>query len=81
MLLAELPSAISNPSPSSRLVPPDTPPDTADNLQRLFRENGWTDGLPVILPKKARVAEMPKGTSHKPAISDDGIGAGSAEIQ
>ena len=25
-------------------------PDTEDNLQRLFYERGWTDGLPVILP-------------------------------
>ncbi len=48
--------------PTPRLAPP----DTADNLQRLFLENGWTDGLPVILPTEARVAEMLKGTSHKP---------------
>jgi hypothetical protein len=47
--------------PTPRLVNP----DTADNLSRLFRENGWTDGLPVILPTEARVAEMLKGTSHK----------------
>jgi len=41
-------------------------PDTEDNLQRLFHENGWTDGLPVILPTEKRVAEMLKGTSHAP---------------
>jgi hypothetical protein len=41
-------------------------PDTEDNLRRLFLENGWTDGLPVILPTEERVAEMLKGTSHKP---------------
>lgn len=41
-------------------------PDTEDNLQRLFHENGWTDGLPVILPTEERVAEMLKGTSHAP---------------
>jgi hypothetical protein len=49
-------------TPTPRLLPP----DTADNLQRLFRENGWTEGLPVILPTEARVAEMLKATSHKP---------------
>jgi hypothetical protein len=48
--------------PTPRLVPP----DTAENLTRLFLENGWTDGLPIILPTQARVDEMLKGTSHKP---------------
>jgi len=33
-------------------------PDTEDNLQRLFYERGWTDGLPIILPTEERVAEM-----------------------
>jgi len=51
---------IENPTP--RLVPP----DTAANLERLFLENGWTDGLPIVLPTEARVAEMLKGTSHRP---------------
>ncbi len=45
-----------------RLLEPDTP----ENLEQLFLENGWTDGLPVILPTAERVAEMLKGTSHKP---------------
>ncbi|MBN2240550.1 MAG: hypothetical protein JW712_12320 [Dehalococcoidales bacterium] len=45
-----------------RLLEPDTP----ENLQQLFLEQGWTDGLPVILPTEERVAEMLKGTSHKP---------------
>ncbi len=38
--------------------------DTAANLQHQFLENGWTDGLPIILPTEERVAEMLKGTSH-----------------
>ncbi|MBZ5501709.1 MAG: hypothetical protein LAN59_05610 [Acidobacteriia bacterium] len=38
--------------------------DTEENLQRLFLENGWTDGLPIVLPTEARVAEMLTGTSH-----------------
>jgi len=41
-------------------------PDTEDNLQRLFYERGWTDGLPVILPTEERVARMLTGTSHAP---------------
>jgi hypothetical protein len=42
------------------------PADTADNLQQMFQDNMWTDGLPVILPTEERVKEMLKGTSHKP---------------
>lgn len=53
---------------------PDAPPkeprflaaDTPDNLQRLFRDKGWTDYNPVILPTPDRVAAMLKGTSHSP---------------
>jgi hypothetical protein len=41
-------------------------PDTEENLVRLFHENGWTDGLPIILPTEERVEEMLKGTSHPP---------------
>ena len=40
-------------------------PDTEENLQRLFKDNDWTDYLPIILPTEERVAEMLKGTSHK----------------
>jgi hypothetical protein len=42
------------------------PPDTEDNLQRLFKDQGWTDFNPVILPTEERVNAMLKGTSHKP---------------
>jgi hypothetical protein len=41
-------------------------PDTEDNLQRLFKDKGWTDFNPVLLPTEERVAAMLKGTSHKP---------------
>jgi hypothetical protein len=44
-----------------RLVGPDTP----ENLQQLFLRNGWTDGLPIVLPTENKVAEMLKRTSHK----------------
>jgi hypothetical protein len=40
--------------------------DTEENLHRLFLENGWTDGLPIILPTEDRVAEMLTGTDRKP---------------
>ena len=42
------------------------PPDTEDNLQRLFKDKHWTDYNPVILPTEERVAAMLKATSHKP---------------
>jgi hypothetical protein len=41
-------------------------PDTEENLHRLFKEQDWTDYLPIVLPTEERVAEMLKGTSHKP---------------
>jgi hypothetical protein len=41
-------------------------PDTEDNLQRLFHERGWTDGLPIILPTEERAQAMLAGTSHRP---------------
>ncbi|MBN2238247.1 MAG: hypothetical protein JW712_00605 [Dehalococcoidales bacterium] len=41
-------------------------PDTEENLRRLFIRNGWTDGLPIILPTEERVAEMLTGTDHDP---------------
>ncbi len=46
--------------PTPRLVEP----DTVDNLHSLFLENGWTDGLPIVLPTETRVAQMLEGTSH-----------------
>ena len=41
-------------------------PDSEDNLQRLFYERGWTDGLPIILPTEERVGEMLTGTNRAP---------------
>ena len=41
-------------------------PDTENNLQRLFYDRGWTDGLPVVLPTEERVAEMLIGTDRAP---------------
>jgi hypothetical protein len=42
-------------------------PDTEDNLHRFFLENGWTDGLPVVLPTEERVRHMLMGTSADPS--------------
>lgn len=57
-------------SGSSPDAPPAEPrmlsPDTPDNLQRLFKDRGWTDYNPVVLPTRERVAAMLKGTSHTP---------------
>ena len=50
----------------SRSLPRLLAPDTPENLARLFLENGWTDGLPVVLPTEEKVAGMLKGTSHNP---------------
>jgi hypothetical protein len=40
--------------------------DSEANLHRLFLQNGWTDGLPIVLPTEERVAEMLTGTDHDP---------------
>jgi hypothetical protein len=49
-------------TPEPRLLPP----DTEDNLQRLFKDKDWTDYLPITLPTEERVAAMLKRTSRKP---------------
>src|SRR5438270_9731040 len=49
-----------------RTTPRLVEPDTEENLQRLFLENNWTDGLPIVLPTERRVAEMLSATSRKP---------------
>jgi hypothetical protein len=49
-------------APRPKLLEPDTP----SSLEKMFHENHWTDGLPVVLPTQERVAAMLKGTSRKP---------------
>jgi hypothetical protein len=41
-------------------------PDSEANLHQLFLRNGWTDGLPIVLPTEESVAEMLTGTDHDP---------------
>ena len=48
--------------PEPRLLPP----DTEESLQRLFKDKGWTDYYPVVLPTEEKVAGMLEGTSHNP---------------
>jgi len=48
-----------------RTTPRLVEPDTEDKLQRLFLENNWTDGLPIVLPTEKRVAAMLAATSRK----------------
>jgi hypothetical protein len=40
--------------------------DTVENYKRIFIENGWTDGMPIVLPTEEKVAEMLTGTDHPP---------------
>src|SRR5690606_34098457 len=47
-----------------RSTPRLLPPDTEENLQRLFIENRWTDFLPIVLPTEERVEQMLRGTSQ-----------------
>ena len=32
--------------------------DDFDEINRLFRERGWSDGLPIVPPTAARVEKM-----------------------
>ena len=53
-------------APACRSVPRLVEPDTEELLHRLFREKGWTDGLPIVLPTARKVAEMLSARSHRP---------------
>jgi len=41
-------------------------PGNEADLQRRFLSNGWTDGLPIVLPTEERVAEMLTGPGRDP---------------
>ncbi len=56
---------LAGPSPQAQPEPRYLKPDTEENLQRLFKDKGWTDFNPIILPTEERVKAMLKGTSHK----------------
>ncbi len=74
-LLDEIFHALTSPLTEAELHPkvikrPQRPrllePATEEELHRLFLENGWTDGLPIVLPTEERVAEMLTGTGRAP---------------
>ena len=54
------------PAPTTLKETPDDVlrPDTEDNLQQIFYDRGWTDGLPIILPTEERVERMLTGTKR-----------------
>lgn len=41
-------------------------PDTVDNLQEIFMNNGMTDYMPIVIPTEEKVQAMLKATSHMP---------------
>lgn len=49
-----------------RTTPRLVPPDTRENLEKLFLDNRWTDFMPIVLPTEERVAAMLKATSQPP---------------
>ena len=51
-------------------------PDTLENLQAYFMNNGMTDFLPIIVPTEKAVDAMLKGTSHHPDEIVGRIGRG-----
>jgi hypothetical protein len=63
---ADIRSALESPEPAAGTRQTFLPPDTEDNLQRLFQDRGWTDWLPVVLPSEGRVKRMLAGTSRRP---------------
>jgi hypothetical protein len=70
-VVSELTTPLSERERTTRIIPqsagPDHfGPDTAENLQKLFRDKGMTDYLPIVLPTEDRVDAMLRATSHKP---------------
>jgi hypothetical protein len=70
-VVAELTTPVSDEDKTTRTIqqsagPDHFGPDTEENLQKLFREKGMTDYLPIVLPTEDRVEAMLKATSHKP---------------
>ena len=70
-ILSKLTTPLSNKDRKTGLIqqsagPSTYGPDTRDNLQQFFIDNHMTDYLPIILPTKAKVDAMLKGTSHDP---------------
>ena len=54
------------PAEFDRSTPRLVEPAPAESLERLFLDQHWTDGLPIVLPTEARVAAMLAGTRRRP---------------
>ncbi|MGC1270113.1 MAG: UGSC family (seleno)protein [Croceibacterium sp.] len=77
-VIDEIIDLLTKPAKERKMAPPPPPPvkaaapelflkkDTEDNLQQLFYDKGWTDGLPIILPTEERVKKMLAGTCAAP---------------
>ena len=74
-MMQEVVNALTNPlSDADKRTGKETPSvgpekfdaDTPKNLQEFYRNNGYTDYLPIIIPTEEAVDEMLKGTSHRP---------------
>jgi hypothetical protein len=73
-LIDEIVAALKNPpneeEKATGFIKRDVPrllePETEEILHTLFLEEGWTDGLPIVLPTEERVARMLSGTRHEP---------------
>ena len=65
-LTAPLTAAESKTGDVDRPVPPLLGANSEDDLQAMFREAWWSDGLPVVLPTPDRVEAMLKGTKRDP---------------
>ena len=64
--VSRLSSNVSRPESQSLLI------GTYAEIQRIFLDSGWTDGLPIIPPTEAAVSEFLKFTDLAP---DDSLGA------
>ncbi len=73
---------ISGKPPQEEVEGKHLPPDSEENLRRLFEDKGWTDYNWIQLPSEKRVTEMLKGTSHKPdeVVTVVNITGGSREL-
>jgi len=64
-LTKPLAAADTKDSSFDRSTPRFLEPDTEENLEKLFRDNFWSDMLPIVMPTEERVEAMLKGTSRK----------------
>ncbi len=69
--IATLTAPLTAPERATGTIAPPPHPEIAatgslEQIQRVFHEKGFTDGLPIVPPTREAVAAMLKGTSHSP---------------